>query len=270
MAFDGERIELMSPSEDHDEIRMRVNYIVPSIAGVLGVICKGVGSTTRKQAPSRGLEPDTSFHMTAEKARACASTRPEARPIRSPRAHSRPCLRGRPQPHALDRPAIYAALGVPEIWRYDGERVRIERLKPEGVYESVPESGWLEVRPGELARLLTEEWIDDNEFMDHVKAWARDVLLPRRGGAAIVVSKRRSGSWYPSPSGAEQGASRIASKTWTKTPTTPLEGESLPCPIAAQVTQRLENTWTNWWTFSMWTGLVAAAAASLVLAAFAR
>ena len=32
---------------------------------------------------------------------------------------------------------------------------------------------------------------------------------------------------------------------------------------AAEVTQRLENTWTNWWTFSMWTGVVAAVAASL-------
>jgi hypothetical protein len=37
---------------------------------------------------------------------------------------------------------------------------------------------------------------------------------------------------------------------------------------AAEVTQRLENTWTNWWTFSMWTGLVTVAATSLGTLAF--
>lgn len=39
---------------------------------------------------------------------------------------------------------------------------------------------------------------------------------------------------------------------------------------SAEVTQRLENTWTNWWTCSMWTGLLAAATASIgSLAVFA-
>jgi Uma2 family endonuclease len=182
VAFDGERIELMSPSEDHGEAAMRAAYIVPMIAGVRGVICKGIGSTTQKQPPSRGVEPDTSFHMTLEKARASAARRrgrkldPSAPPGPVPDLAIEIDI----SPSALDRPSIYAALGVPEVWRYNGDRAVIERLTIEGVHEPVPESGWLEVRPDELMRLLNEEYIDDNEFMDRVKAWARDVLLPRR------------------------------------------------------------------------------------------
>jgi Uma2 family endonuclease len=181
VAFDGERIELMIPSQDHDEATMRVCYMVPMIAGALGVVCKGILSTTQKQPPSRGVEPDTSFYMTRNKAEAAATRRRGHKPDPSAPPGPVPDLAVEidMSPSSLDRPLIYAALGVPEVWRYNGERVVIERLTPEGVYESVPESGWLEVRPHELVQLINEVYVDDNEFMDRVKAWARDVLQPR-------------------------------------------------------------------------------------------
>jgi Uma2 family endonuclease len=182
VAFDGERIELMSPSQDHDDLRLQAALVVRAVCGGLGVALRGCGSTTRKQPPDRGIEPDESFYLAAEKREAAAARRRGRKPAPSAPPGPIPDLAFEVDlsPSALDRPAIYAALGVPEIWRYDGERVRIERLTPEGVYETVSESGWLAVRPEELERFLTEEYIDDNEFMDHVKAWARDVLLPRR------------------------------------------------------------------------------------------
>jgi Uma2 family endonuclease len=182
LAFDGERIELMSPSHDHDELRMRVAWIVPAIAGGLGVGIKGCGSTTRKQPPLRAVEPDDSYYVTLAKREAAAARRRGRKP--DPSAPPGPvpdlAIEIDLSPSALDRPSIYAALGVPEVWRFDGQRAVIERLSADGVYESVSESVWLEVRPDELVRLFGEDFIDINEFMDRVRAFAREVLLPRR------------------------------------------------------------------------------------------
>jgi len=48
----------------------------------------------------------------------------------------------------IDRPSIYAGLGVAEVWRFDAEqdRVVIERLRDDATYQPVPASGFLPVR----------------------------------------------------------------------------------------------------------------------------
>ena len=40
---------------------------------------------------------------------------------------------------ALDRMGIYAALGVPEVWRFDGEALRVEQLQADGTYAAATE-----------------------------------------------------------------------------------------------------------------------------------
>ena len=35
---------------------------------------------------------------------------------------------------------IYAALGVPEVWRFDGETLRVEQLQADGTYAAVTDS----------------------------------------------------------------------------------------------------------------------------------
>lgn len=187
VAFDGERIELMSPSQDHDDVKIQAALIVRAIAGGLGVAIRGCGSTTRKQPPERGIEPDDSYYLAREKIEAAAARRRGRKPDPSAPPGPVPDLAVEIDlsPSALDRASIYAALGVAEVWRYDGLRVRIERLTPGGRYESIPESGWLVVQPEELERLLTDDYDEDNEFTDRVRAWARDVLLPRRNARPL-------------------------------------------------------------------------------------
>jgi Uma2 family endonuclease len=181
VAFDGERVELMSPSQDHDELKIQAGLIVRGLAAGLGVACRGVGSTTRRQPPERGLEPDESFYLTPGKI-AEALDRRRGRPLDSaapPGPVPDLAVEIDLSPSSLDRPSLYAALGVVEVWRYDGERVVIERLTPEGTLAAVPASGFLGVRADELESLLVEDVADDNEYAEHVKTWARDVLTPR-------------------------------------------------------------------------------------------
>jgi len=52
----------------------------------------------------------------------------------------------------VDRPGIYAALRVPEVWRFLGKSVTIERLDGQGSYNSVDTSAFLLIRADEVAR----------------------------------------------------------------------------------------------------------------------
>ena len=42
--------------------------------------------------------------------------------------------------HPADRLAVYAALRVPELWRYDGVRLTALLLQPDGTYRPSPAS----------------------------------------------------------------------------------------------------------------------------------
>ena len=73
----------------------------------------------------------------------------------------------------LNRMAIYATLGVAEIWRFNGETLSIERLNDAGTYDVVPASGFLPVRDVEVLRwLLGEDTIDRSAWEQRLADWA--------------------------------------------------------------------------------------------------
>jgi len=60
-------------------------------------------------------------------------------------------------PPKIDRPGIYAALRVAELWRFDGSHVVIERLDASGVYAPVASSGFLPVSAEDVRRWVVAE-----------------------------------------------------------------------------------------------------------------
>lgn len=177
LAYDGERVELMSPGAEHEDWAVVIERLVRPIAAALGVLCKGMRSTRwGRPAAARAIEGDATFYLTADKI-AVARTRPK-------RSEDWPlpdlAIEIDMSPSKIDRPAIYAALGIPEVWRFDGQTLRIDRLGADGKYADARESGWLGVRPDEVVRLLSIDAEDDNDFSAQVLEWARNVLVPRR------------------------------------------------------------------------------------------
>ena len=86
-------------------------------------------------------------------------------------------------PSKIDRPAIFAALRVAEVWRFDGERKRIviERLSEDRTYHAADESQFLPVRCDEIGRWVLEEDIrDGSAWARRLRSWARAELVPRR------------------------------------------------------------------------------------------
>jgi hypothetical protein len=82
-------------------------------------------------------------------------------------------------PPEIDRPGIYAALRVPEVWRSLGPEVIIERLTDDGTYQPVEQSIFLPVRAEEIRRWVFEEDSSDES------AWARRLRARVRAEVAL-------------------------------------------------------------------------------------
>jgi Uma2 family endonuclease len=179
ITYDGEDAELMSPSYDHEDFKKMIARLIETLTLELNIPCQAAGSTTRrKRLKAKGLEPDECYYISN-------SERVAGRRID---------LTVDPPPDlaveieisrsALDRMAIYAALGVPEVWRYDGRTLRVERLRPDGTYAEVPASVELpSFPPGEVVRWLEKgRGQGQTAWLREFREWVRAELLPRHEG----------------------------------------------------------------------------------------
>ncbi len=162
--FDGTDLEVMGNGPDHEWFAESFGQFVKAVAQAAGIRCRGMGLTTWKRLKiARGLESDRCFYFQPEKIAAAA------------RAFGANDVSGYPNPDlaieidisrpAVDREAIYAALRVPEVWRFNGRQVVIDRLMTDGTYSTVETSLFLPVRAEDIRR-----WIVDEDASDEI-AW---------------------------------------------------------------------------------------------------
>ena len=181
--YDGKDLEIMSLSPLHDGVKKTLGRFVELTAEELEIPCRGLGQTTWKRPEvARGLEADDCYFFAPEK----LATVDEAIVRWSKNVADYPnpdmAIEVDISPSQVDRPGIYAALRVTEVWRFDGERKRIliERLNDDGTYQTVDMSGFLPVRSEEVGRwVLDEDRRDGSAWARRLRAWARAELAPR-------------------------------------------------------------------------------------------
>jgi len=156
--YDRGVLELMSPSGEHDLSSRLIALLVDMVAEESGIDVENAGSTTFKREDlERGFEPDESFYFSENAARIRELVRNKGDIVLD---------EGDPPPDlivevditnpSLNKLPIYAALGVPEVWRHDGERLVILRLRSAEGYTEAGESGFLHAATGEtLTRLIS-------------------------------------------------------------------------------------------------------------------
>jgi Uma2 family endonuclease len=181
-AFDGRDLETMTPGYAHEVFEDLIGYLVTAIAEEQEISYQPAGSTTwNRPELVRGIEADRSYFFDPSKI-AAASLRFRKK-IRD--------VAGSPNPDLVieidlsaprvDRPGIYAALGVAEVWRFDGEKVVIERLGAEGKYAAVEISEFLSITPSEVVRWLVDEDSSNRPAWGRrLRAWIRTELADRR------------------------------------------------------------------------------------------
>ncbi len=166
--YDGKDLEVMSTGRKHELAKKLLSRFVETVAEEMDIPYRPAGQTTWKRPEmARGLEADECYYFQpASIAQDVAALERGSDDIAD---YPNPDLAievdlSSPQ---VDRPGIYAALRVSEIWRLDGERIIIERLTPEQKYQMVEFSSFLPVRAEEIRQWVIQEGSRD------LTAWAR-------------------------------------------------------------------------------------------------
>lgn len=129
-------LEIMSPSKPHDRWKKLIARILETICYELGIEIQSIGSTTlRKEEKEKGLEPDECYYIAHE---AEVRDKPDYDPDRDPPPDL--AIEVDVTHSSVDRMPIYAALGVPELWRASRDGVRFYELSPDRGYQPIPHS----------------------------------------------------------------------------------------------------------------------------------
>jgi Uma2 family endonuclease len=130
LTFDGENLEFMTISSEHGNCSRLMARIIAVLTEEFEMPVKSVGDMTcDREDLERGLEPDECFYLAHE---------------RLIRNKDKIDLETDPPPDlavevdisrsSRNRMGIYAQLGVPEVWKYDGVSLCFFRLTEDGSY----------------------------------------------------------------------------------------------------------------------------------------
>lgn len=168
VAFDGKDIEMMVTSRDHDQVGWLMARFAEAVIDRIGIDFVPCGRATwQKPEAQRGIEADECYLLEPGKIAVVQKLR--AAKSKDESGYPTPDLAievdiSRPK---IDRPGIYASLGVTELWRFDQDEPVIERLGSDGKYASVEASLWLPVRVEHL-----RQWVVD-ENSSNFASWSR-------------------------------------------------------------------------------------------------
>lgn len=157
LTYDAGSLEIMTHGRERE-------VFSNGFAAMIGVLCEAMdieylasGSTTcQRDDLEKAFEPDQSFYlqnaavMLGKQALTLPDDPPPDLTIEVEITRS-----------AVDRMPIYAAMGVPEVWRFNGRVLTAHRLNDRGEYVSVDRSGHFPTVPIQelvpfLQRLLTQ------------------------------------------------------------------------------------------------------------------
>jgi Uma2 family endonuclease len=167
-------LEIMSPQAEHESISYAVALLIEVLSEEMDIDVYGLGSTTfKREDPGRGFEPDQCFYV---------------KDWELVRGKERLDLYIDPPPElvvgidiaspSLNKPPIYARLGVSEVWRYDGERMHILRLEDDGYVERSRSVALLLLTNDILTRFTVEGAKRGcRVWMRKVREWARSHAL---------------------------------------------------------------------------------------------
>jgi Uma2 family endonuclease len=179
VAFDGNDIEMMTLGPLHERYKTRLDIFVAIVADELAIEFQPQGSTTwKRKRVKRGVEPDSCFYFKAEKLLACAAA--EEKGSNKVEDYPNPDLAIEVDlsPSKIDRPGIYAALQVGELWRIRDKVVSIEQLVSPGAYVAAERSQFLPVRPEDVTRWVFGEYSRDPiTWKQRLRVWVRTDLV---------------------------------------------------------------------------------------------
>ena len=131
LTYDRGDLEIIAPSNFHERYKKIVARLIEILTLELNIpIVSGGNTTFRREDLEKGLEPDECYYVQHEPQ---MRDKWEVDLLQDPPPDL--VLEMDYTHHALDRESIYAALGVPELWRCKGNRLEVLLLGTNGAYQ---------------------------------------------------------------------------------------------------------------------------------------
>ena len=173
LAYNEGLLEIMTPLGPHENNNRFIESLIGAIADELNLNLKRFGSLTLKREKKlKGAEPDSCYYLQNEPL------------VRSKQEID---LDNDPPPDLvleiditsgpLDKRPIYAAIGVPEFWRYDGNKLEVFVLHPSNRdYQQVNQSStfpWMSLDV--IPRFIRQTLVDgETATLRAFRAWVRE------------------------------------------------------------------------------------------------
>jgi len=173
LAYDEGLLEIMTPLGRHENNNRFIESLIGVIADELNLNLKKFGSLTLKRSKKlKGAEPDSCYYLQNEPL------------VRSKQEID---LDNDPPPDlvleiditsgSLDKRPIYAAIGVPEFWHYDGNQLQVFVLQQStGNYQQFTQSPTFPWMPLDvIPRFIRQSLVDgETATLRAFRAWVRE------------------------------------------------------------------------------------------------
>ncbi|HEY3965571.1 MAG TPA: Uma2 family endonuclease [Planctomycetaceae bacterium] len=171
MTYDRGDLELMSPSKLHERVGYLIGRAVDVFTMKRKIAIQSCRTTTfRREDLLRGLEPDNCYYVQNE---SVVRSRDEVDLTIDPPPDL--AIEVDVTRRVINRPAIYAALRVPELWRWHDDRLQILVLRRSGEYAKASKSLALPGFPiDRLVEMIDQRTLfDETTLLRKFEVWCR-------------------------------------------------------------------------------------------------
>ncbi|WP_103670171.1 Uma2 family endonuclease [Pseudanabaena sp. BC1403] len=169
LTYDNGLLEIRMPSDLHENYKKILGRIVEALTETLGMEILSLGSMTcDREDLARGLEPDQCYYIQNE-AKVWGKDKIDLQLDPPPDLAIEIDITS----SSLNRFSIYAQLGVPEVWRYDGQVITIHYLV--GAHYSLNDYSiaFPLLRTSDLQNFLElKSTLKENALIQQVRQWA--------------------------------------------------------------------------------------------------
>ncbi len=175
MTFDRGDLEMMSPSQLHEQFGYLIGRLIDVWTEELNTDIKSCRTMTfRREDLQRGFEPDNCYYVGHERV---VRTKGELDFAIDPPPDL--AIEVEITSPVIDKMSLYAAFGVPELWRFGGETLQVYELSTAGQY--VPRDASIcfpQLPVAQLVKVLRQvNTMSETALVRSFRDWVRTSLM---------------------------------------------------------------------------------------------
>ena len=173
LTYDQGTLEIKMPLDPHESYKKLLGRLVEALTEELGIEVRSLGSRTcDRQDLAQGLEPDQCYYIQNEPAvwdKEQINLEIDPPPDLAIEVDISSSL--------INRLSIYADLGVPEVWRYDGQSLMMYQLENQQYQSCNHSAAFPLLRAADVERFLElKKTTKENALIRLFREWVGDRL----------------------------------------------------------------------------------------------